>query len=235
MAPSPSNFEAIVRTQGPWRWWSVDELADCQAAQCFEPSSDAERIGLGRGSAWRINVGGQDAVLRHYRRGGLPARFSASSFLYFGFARTRPWREWQLSCRLWQLGLPVAKPLAAGFTRRAWRYQAALLTARLPDAESLGEKLRHNQEVDWSSLAKTVANFHNTGLDHVDLNVDNLLISRGRWYMIDFDRCQFRRQNRRWQAANCARLKRSLHRKGVFSQSGWSEFERAYSASISAV
>ena len=188
----------------------------------------------GRGAAWALDVGDHAAVLRWYCRGGLPAKVSDSAFVFTGLTRSRPWREWGVTQQLWQRGLPVAEPMAAGLRRSGLFYRAALLTRRIPDAHGLGVLLKRGDSVNWAALAQTVAQFHAAGLDHVDLNLDNLLLSGSTWHLIDFDRCRFRQPAAAWRRSNCQRLKRSLLKAGVFDQSAWSIFERAYNASISA-
>ncbi|MEM6986249.1 MAG: 3-deoxy-D-manno-octulosonic acid kinase, partial [Pseudomonadota bacterium] len=186
----------------------------------------------GRGAAWFVNIGDHQALLRHYCRGGLAAKLSRDRFVYTGLSRTRPWREWLLNQYLFDCGLAVPRPLAAGVNRRGLSYQAAFVTARLPDAVSLADALRKQQSIQWARLAQTVSAFHQVGLDHVDLNANNLLLSQGDWHLIDFDKCRLRRFAAAWSQANCARLKRSLVSLDLYDESGWRAFVDAYTASI---
>ena len=68
----------------------------------------------GRGSAWLVHGRFGDAVLRHYRRGGLVGRWVDDRYLFLGEASVRCVREFQLLARLYERGLPVPRPLLAG-------------------------------------------------------------------------------------------------------------------------
>ncbi len=61
-----------------------------------------------------------------------------------------------------------------------------------------------------------VRRFHNAGLDHVDLNCDNILVAQGQVYLIDFDRCRLRAEGpseATWKRANLNRLRRSVEKR----------------------
>ncbi|MEM7378160.1 MAG: 3-deoxy-D-manno-octulosonic acid kinase [Pseudomonadota bacterium] len=187
----------------------------------------------GRGAAWFVDIDGVPAVVRHYRRGGFPARLSDRHYVYTGLTRSRPWCEWQLTQALFDRGLPVPCPLFAGLRRTGVFYEAALVTRRLPDAISLADALAVGSEpVDWGGLGTTLARFHAAGVDHVDLNAFNLLLSAGGWHLIDFDRCRLRPAGGAWARSNRRRLQRSLRALGVYDDAGWSLLEAAYSAAM---
>ena len=67
---------------------------------------------VGRGSAWFIEIPGP-VVLRHYLRGGWAAKLSRQSYFFTGISRSRPFREFRLLSELFELGLPVPRPVAA--------------------------------------------------------------------------------------------------------------------------
>lgn len=223
-----------TRLDPPWVIWSVSELLGLTADKLFEECDGTQPPLGGRGAAWFAEFAGIEAVVRSYRRGGLPARFSRDQFLFAGLARTRPWREWCLTSQLFALGLPVPRPLAAGVKRGAMTYRAGIATARLPGASTLAQMIRLGAVVEWDSLAQTVAAFHRAGVDHVDLNANNVLWSGDRWHLIDFDGCRLRSLAPAWQQRNCARLQRSLRSLELYDAGAWSRFVEAYTDSTAA-
>ena len=63
----------------------------------------------------------------------------------------------------------------------------------------------------WESTGRLVARFHRAGLDHADLNAQNILFdATGHGWLIDFDRGRLRIPATAWREQNLARLKRSL-------------------------
>lgn len=193
----------------------------------------------GRGSAWFIESELGSFVLRHYRRGGFAARLSDRQYFFAGFKHTRSFAEFRLTMELFRRGLPVPKPVAAIARRQSClAYEAAILIERIPDACSLPACRRVNDEDLWRGLGKVIAAFHREGLDHVDLNCDNILITDERIYLIDFDRCRLRIKDDKqasWKGNNLARLYRSMcKRLPFFSEkkraSVWGELIAGYHA-----
>ncbi len=68
----------------------------------------------GRGAAWFVRGEFGDAVLRHYRRGGLAARLGRSRYFWLGEPRVRCLAEFRLLAALRAECLPVPAPLLAG-------------------------------------------------------------------------------------------------------------------------
>ncbi|WP_447956821.1 3-deoxy-D-manno-octulosonic acid kinase [Vreelandella sp. EE7] len=166
----------------------------------------------GRGSSLFLRVGDEQWVLRPYRRGGLIARLSEKRYLWLGAERTRAFRELRLTAALYDQGLPVPRPIAAGVTRKGASYEAALITRRIPGARALASLLAENtaSEALLESVGAMIKRFHLAGLDHVDLNARNILIDAQHTpWLIDLDRCRLRPQGR-WQASNLERLARSM-------------------------
>jgi len=168
----------------------------------------------GRGSAWfisRSDAHQQDLVLRQYRRGGLIARLSESRYFFTGFDRSRSFREFELLRRLERLGLPVPRAVGACCQRAGMTYQAWLLMERLPDCSTLLKTTRSTDPVLWHEVGQTIRRFHDAGLDHVDLNWNNILVSDNAIYLIDFDRCRLRTPTQgAFRKSNLERLHRSL-------------------------
>ncbi|MEM9601785.1 MAG: 3-deoxy-D-manno-octulosonic acid kinase [Pseudomonadota bacterium] len=222
-----------VREDPPWTLWSDPAWSGTPDASWLDGSTQRTPVSGGRGAAWFVDIDGVPAVVRRYRRGGLPARLSERHYVYTGLTRSRPWREWQLTQALFDRGLPVPRPLFAGLRRAGVFYEAALVTQRLPAAISLAEALAAGEPaVDWGALGATVARFHIAGVDHVDLNAFNLMWSGAGWHLIDFDRCRLGKAGGRWARSNCRRLARSLRALDIYDDAGWVAFDAAYSAAM---
>lgn len=166
----------------------------------------------GRGQSLFVQAGPHQWVLRPYRRGGLVARVCQTRYLWLGAERTRAFRELRLTAALFEQGLPVPRPIAAGVKRVGVAYEAALITVRIESAQALASRLSEGSVCDalLERVGAMVARFHQAGLDHVDLNARNVLIDTDdRPWLIDFDRCRLRAPGP-WRADNLARLARSV-------------------------
>jgi 3-deoxy-D-manno-octulosonic acid kinase len=180
----------------------------------------------GRGGVSIIRTDAGEAVLRHYRRGGMVARLMGDRYLWLGADRTRSFREFRLMAHLLHRGLPVPAPLAAGFVRHGMRYTAELITLRIPCAATLAEKvLAAALDTELAGhVGALVARFHREGVWHADLNAHNILINPEGLYLIDFDRGRLRAPHLSWQQDNLDRLRRSLLKLGA-ARSGEASFD----------
>ena len=182
----------------------------------FAPATWGERArpvdSGGRGGAWFVDAPWGPSLLRLYLRGGLAASFSRNRYLWHGANRTRSFAEFRLTRELHARGLPVPRPIAASYIRDGLGYRAAILLQRLPDVRSLADRaMVAGDGAPWEETGRLVARFHRAGLDHADLNAHNLLFdSKGKGWMIDFDRSQVRIPATPWRQANLKRLRRSL-------------------------
>ncbi|MFI0473069.1 3-deoxy-D-manno-octulosonic acid kinase [Halomonas sp. HMF6819] len=166
----------------------------------------------GRGESLFLQHGESQWVLRPYRRGGLVAHLCQKRYLWLGAERTRAFRELRLTAALYDQGLPVPRPVAAGVKREGPGYQATLITVRIEGARALASRLSEASASDalLERVGEMIARFHKSGLDHVDLNARNILIdAEDAPWLIDFDRCRFR-QPGKWQMDNLERLARSV-------------------------
>lgn len=166
----------------------------------------------GRGAAWFVRGGFGEAVLRHYRRGGLAARLGRSRYLWLGESRVRCLAEFRLLAGLRAEQLPVPAPLMAGYWRRGLHYDAAILVERIPGARALASWLGADPDAaPWEAIGRMLARFHRAGLDHADLNAHNILVDAdGAPWLIDFDRSRRRDPQASWRQSNLDRLARSL-------------------------
>ena len=84
------------------------------------------------------------------------------------------------------------------------------MSGRLRNVETLAS-LAMEGAAPWDEAGRLVARMHRAGLDHADLNADNLLFDRdGRGWVIDLDRGLFRTIGDGWRDRNLRRLHRSL-------------------------
>lgn len=158
-------------------WWQARSLAD-------------QTLG-GRGQALAVRTPLGPAVLRVYHRGGWVRHLSRSTYVWTGTDRTRPFAEWRVTRHLFDAGLPVPEPLAAGFRRSGLVYSGALLTRRIPDTEPLPVAARQMGSADWKRLGRVLGMAADAGLRHPDLNANNILFDAdGKFWLLDFDRAR---------------------------------------------
>ncbi|QIB65406.1 3-deoxy-D-manno-octulosonic acid kinase [Kineobactrum salinum] len=171
----------------------------------------------GRGGAWFLETDRGEMVLRHYLRGGMAARLSRCSYLFTGFRRSRSLAEFNLLQSLAAHGLPVPVPVAALAVRNGLiTYRAAILLLRIPGACPLPAVAELEDGQLWRDVGQLLRRFHDCGLDHVDLNCDNILLAEGQLWLIDFDRCRLHTRhgvNARWKRRNMLRLQRSVEKR----------------------
>jgi 3-deoxy-D-manno-octulosonic acid kinase len=184
--------------------------------QFWRARGELTAVTAGRGSAWFIasgeRSGGRQWVLRHYRRGGFIARLSRDGYVWAGEDRVRAFAEWRLLDIMRQRGLPVPRPVAARYQREGLCYRCDLITERIVDAEPLSSVLAGGAlaESAWRAVGAAVAQLHQAGVEHADLNAHNLLLdAHGAVSVIDFDRGRLCAPGI-WVNRNLRRLQRSL-------------------------
>ncbi len=144
------------------------------------------------------------------------ARFSERNYLFTGMSRTRSFREFRLLEILFEQGLPVPEPVAAWSGKsRGLYYHSGILITRIADAVPIPEVDDINSLPLWLRVGETIRRFHDQGLDHVDLNCDNILVTSGGIHLIDFDRCRLHERGikARWKQRNLDRLRRSVDKR----------------------
>jgi 3-deoxy-D-manno-octulosonic-acid transferase len=183
-------------------------------------SASALATGSGRGPAQRLQVGQVCWVWRHYRRGGLMARWTQDTYPAQSSAHSRAMQEFALLRALGSEGLPVAAPVAAR-CERIWpgwgrwsRYRADIVLQYLPHTHNLVQCLRQQALAPsaWAALGQAIAALHRHQVFHADLNAHNLLLdAQGQAFVVDFDKCE-RRPGHAWKNHNLQRLQRSLRK-----------------------
>lgn len=165
----------------------------------------------GRGSAWMVKSDNDKMMLRHYYRGGIPARFIKDKYFWTGLFNTRSFSEYKLLEKMIGLGLPVPEPIAAMVCKNGLFYQANILIKYIIHESTFEGLLNIDSDVSaWKQVGNTIAKFHRLGINHADLNANNILIAKEKVYLIDFDHSKQCKPRKMWQQANIKRLKRSI-------------------------
>ena len=227
----------LVRSQGNRVLFFQDEL-DAQITPAYFDGDYWQEKGaiigsaFGRGVTWFFKLSGGEYVLRHYRRGGLIGKILTDGYCYTGLKSTRAYQEFMVTQQLLELGLPVPKPMAGQVIKRGLYYQADLITAKIAGARDLVKMLSHGalSEQEYYAIGKMVRDFHDAGLYHADLNIHNIILDENnKLWLIDFDRCQFKKPDDVWKKSNLDRLKRSfLKESKKIEQFSWQESDWQY-------
>jgi len=168
----------------------------------------------GRGPTMIVSDGRTEFVLRHYMRGGLVSRVVSDVYVWLNEERTRSFAEWRLLYKLFNMGLPVPRPVAARYRRTGPFYTADLLMTRIPGIEPLSQRIATSpgSEAFWFELGAGIRRFHAQGVCHADLNAYNVQVgAKDELWLLDFDRGSLRDAGP-WQQQNLARLHRSLRK-----------------------
>jgi 3-deoxy-D-manno-octulosonic acid kinase len=167
----------------------------------------------GRSTTWFVKYSTGTAVLRHYWRGGLVGKILSDQYLFTGLKKTRTYQEFTLLLELQKRGLSVPTPIGAQIKKAGLVYRGDLLTQEITGAQSLLEVLQHRPlaAAEISKVGETIAAFHQQGVYHADLNINNILFDQEqRVFIIDFDRGRLVRPYHQCLKQNINRLKRSF-------------------------
>jgi 3-deoxy-D-manno-octulosonic acid kinase len=211
--------EALARGAGGAMLYDASCLGQSDfgllSLQHWQQAGRIETAPGGRGTVAFVRTAqGQRWVLRHYRRGGLMARLADDLYLWTGEERTRAFREWRLLRQLREWQLPVPRPIAAGYRRHGLAYRADLLTEELPVRRTLAQALRAGAlpAPAWEAVGRCIGALHARGVQHADLNANNLLLGeQDAVYVLDFDRGRIRARGA-WEHSVLSRLQRSLRK-----------------------
>ena len=195
----------------------------------------------GRTTAWFYRYNDSIFVLKHYRRGGLVGKILSDQYLYSGLKNTRIYQEFTLLEELQNKGLSAPVPKAAQVRVSGMVYRGDLITEAIAGAQSLCEvcqsRVLHESEI--IVIGQTLAAFHNAGVYHADLNINNILFDdQGKAFLIDFDRGEFRKPDKQWQQSNISRLKRSFDKESqkwpqfYFSEDDWLALVNSYQEAL---
>lgn len=157
---------------------SAGTLYDWAAAR-----DDAQRF-MGRGAAYRVRLGGVDALVRHYRRGGFVANLASDSYVRSG--EPRPLRELRVSVAVRAAAVPTPEVLAAVVYARGPFYRGDLATGFIADSSDLAALTWGGTRwpeplctAAWRAAGALLRRSFAAGVRHADLNLRNILVARG--------------------------------------------------------
>ena len=169
----------------------------------------------GRGGVHGFEYNKIDLVLRHYRRGGVPAKFINDKYLWTSLAKSRAMREMEILLVMHKAGLAVPRPAAAHIHKNGLTYQADIITVLIPNVKTLSSMLVEGSvsSDDWQRVGQVIKKFHQHNCHHADLNAHNIMLNQQKEvYLIDFDRSIVKASSGKWEMQNLMRLKRSLEK-----------------------
>jgi 3-deoxy-D-manno-octulosonic acid kinase len=223
-------IEVLNREEGNCFWRYDPSCFEPISSAMFESSHWKDKDAIigqesGRGTTWFIKHNEHELVLRHYLRGGMMRHVSHDRYIFNGLKKTRSIAEFDILNALLKKNLPVPKPAAAQVIKHGLFYEADLLTHKIPYAQDLIQVLRQAQPKEfYRELGGVIAKFHELGVFHADLNIQNILQDKsGKFWLIDFDRAQILPPQAKWQQATLKRLKRSFEKERVRFDIKWSE------------
>lgn len=185
----------------------------------------------GRGEAYGVSLGGVRAVVRHARRGGVPALFSKDWFV----GRPRAFREIELARRLKGRGVPTPDVLAGVVYAAGLGHRADVATSRVDGVDLatlfFGNRppATGNRTAVWHAVGSAVRALHDAGYVHQDLQLRNLLVAFAEGpspaaFLLDVDTCRpSDSRDRTARKSNLARLYRS-----------WEKWNRSYGSRLTA-
>lgn len=151
---------------------------------------------------------------KRYRRRGLMASLCREHYGWRRLHQTRMWNEFHILSRLWTMGLPVPRPVAARCRYlKPLRYSGDLITLRLEGTVNLRDLLLQGtvEPSVWIEIGRVIGELHQQSVRHGDLNATNILIHpEGSVHLVDFDKTTFQRGPAFWKPRNLKRLHASL-------------------------
>ena len=169
----------------------------------------------GRGTVTFFKGFGLDLVHKTYKRGGLVRKFVSSVYLWTGLKKTRAHIEFYGLKKMFDLGLPVPRPVAARIIRNGIFYRAELITQEIENATTFGNNLAENNLSTGvlKELGVAIRSLHGAGFMHPDLNIENILIGDSKKiFFLDFDQTKPLKQKETQFGRNLDRLRRSIEK-----------------------
>ena len=126
-------------------------------------------------------------------------------------------REFRTHVVAYNAGLPVPEPLGVYWQRRGLAFRGALITRAL-NARTLKEAIAANPSSPTALREAGIAihHMHEVGIEHADLNIDNIMVDATRAYLLDFDNARIHKKlGRIARAKNLLRLRRSIRKSGM--------------------
>lgn len=153
-------------------------------------------------------------VMRHYLRGGLVGKFMTDGFFRFDKTACRARLEFELTAKLYRLGLPVPRPLIARERVGSMWIRNDIVVEQLPNTRNLAEILAQDgiRQGQMRKVGQMLRRFFDANLLHTDLNIRNILINdKDECFLIDFDKCEIRKElSKSEELSMLSRLERSF-------------------------
>ena len=176
-------------------------------------AQESGRREAGRGTVTFFRGCGLDLVHKTYKRGGLIRKLVSNSYFWTGLSKTRAHIEFDGLKKMFDLGLPVPRPVAARIIRKGIFYRAEMITEEIENATTFGKNLAANN-LSMSMLKElgvAIRSLHGKGFMHPDLNIENILIGDStKIFFLDFDQTQPLRQKEIQFGIDIERLRRSV-------------------------
>ena len=191
----PTGFVALYSHKQTW-WVKAGWEGVVPEAVTQTPLETGALVSGGRGAVHRVVLGARGAAIaRQYRRGGLLRHFVRD--LYWD-RPPRPFAELLCTEAARQRGVPTVEVLGAGVE---WvtlgLYRGTLVTREAEGVINLWEWLQQKstgsaREAVIAAAARVIAQLHDAGVAHADLNLTNILVHAAQdiptVLVIDFDR-----------------------------------------------
>lgn len=172
----------------------------------------------GRGATYVVDApGGQWVVRRCYRGGGM-ARLLADRHLRVG--EPRPLRELRASVAARARGIMTPEVVALAVYPAGPFHRADVATRYVPDSVDLVEltfgAVAANAAGAWRATGVLIRDLAQAGIQHVDLNMKNVLITGSRLYprawVLDLDRASVKSKGAADAEVMFRRLQRSIEK-----------------------
>jgi hypothetical protein len=142
----------------------------------FNAPDEVEEFKGGRGTLKVITLSNCKAIQRHFQHGGILGNLLGDTFA----GSSRSLSEFLLTLRARQRGAPVPKVLASITSRYCGLfYKGDIITEMLP-SKTLTQVIRDEGVNDFRPLLKLLLDLHRSGLQHIDLNLNNILVPHDR-------------------------------------------------------
>ena len=173
-----------------------DSIAAAGSLYSWARNRPERTVFHGRGEAYAVRLGSVDAVVRHARRGGVPAFFSEDLFT----GTPRFFRELDLSLLLSSAGVATPAVLAGVAYHAVLGYRADVATARVAGSDLASlcfgdrppEGARRTEL--FRAVGRLVRRVHDAGFVHPDLQLRNLVVNDAapppEAWLLDVDTCR---------------------------------------------
>ena len=154
--------------------------------------------------------------MRHYFRGGFIGKFMTDGFFRMDKNAMRARLEFELTAKLYRLGLPVPRPLIAREQVGSIWIKNDIVVEQIPNTKNIAEILEQGEltQGQMRKIGMMLRRFFDAGLMHTDLNIRNILIdNEDQCFLIDFDKCEIRANlSKSDERSMLSRLERSFNK-----------------------